>query len=64
MDIEVYYSLNIKDIRNFNKLESRLIFEEKLCMPIVGLLGLIGGVTNEYLRLKGDKYMPFTFKPV
>lgn len=33
-------------------------------MPIVGLLGLFGGFINEYLRLKGDKYMPYTFEAV
>lgn len=40
------------------------MFEEKLCMPIVALLGLIGGSLNEFLRLKGDKFMPFTFEAV
>ena len=33
-------------------------------MPIVGILGLIGGVANEYLRIKGDKFMPYTFESV
>lgn len=59
-----YKYIYIQDIRNFNKLESKLIYEEKLCMPIVGLLGLFGGFINEYLRLKGDKYMPYTFEAV
>ncbi|CAK64797.1 unnamed protein product (macronuclear) [Paramecium tetraurelia] len=59
-----FSAMDIEDIRNFNKLESRLIFEEKLCMPIVGFLGLIGGVANEYLRIRGDKFMPYTFEQV
>jgi hypothetical protein len=33
-------------------------------MPVVGLLGLFGGLANEYLRLKGDKFMPYTFETV
>lgn len=41
-----------------------MIFEEKLCMPIVGILGLLGGVANEYLRIRGDKFMPYTFESV
>lgn len=32
--------------------QGKLLIEEKICMPIAGLLGFFGGFINEYLRIR------------
>ena len=55
MDIEVNYKIAYfnpdQDIKNFYRLERKLMVEERICMPIAGLFGAIGGVINEFLRI-------------
>ena len=56
--------MDIEDIKNYHKLERKLLLEEQICTPIACLIGLIAGFINEYLRLKGSLYMPYTFENV
>ena len=53
--------MDLEDIRNFYKLERKLIAEEKICIPLAILLGFFGGIINEYLRIY-DNLTPFTFE--
>ena len=56
--------MDIEDIKNYHRLERKLLLEEQICTPIACLIGLIAGFINEYLRLKGSLYMPYTFEHV
>lgn len=58
-----FYFYFLKDIKNFYRLERKLMVEERMCMPIAAFLGSIGGFINEYLRIKGN-FKPFTFEKV
>jgi len=39
------------------------MIEEHYCMPIAGFLGFIGGLINEYLRIRGN-FTYFKFEEV
>lgn len=41
----------VKDIRGFYRLERKLMLEERICMPVAGMVGAVGGVVNEFLRV-------------
>jgi hypothetical protein len=37
--------------------------EERICMPVSGMLGFIGGLANEFLRIQ-NRYAGLTFEKI
>ena len=52
----IFGFFDVEDAKS-NILELKLIVDEYYCLPIAGFLGFIGGIVNEYLRMKGDFFM-------
>jgi hypothetical protein len=44
-------------------LERKLMREEHYCMPVAAVLGMLGGIVNEYLRQKGN-FAGFKFQQI
>ncbi|CAD8212431.1 unnamed protein product [Paramecium pentaurelia] len=60
----LFSSLDIEDVENKNISFYLIMFEELLLVPFIIVLGCIGGVFNEYLRLKGSHLQSYTFEPI
>ena len=57
----IFGLLDVEDSKRF-ELQPNLVHEEYACLPFAGFLGFIGGLGNEYLRLRGSQHT--AFKPV
>lgn len=57
----IFGLMDVEDSKRF-ELQLNLVHEEYACLPFAGFLGFIGGLGNEYFRMRGNKYA--SFKPV
>jgi hypothetical protein len=57
----IFGLMDVEDSKRF-EIQLNLVNEEYACLPFAGFLGFVGGLGNEYLRLRGNKYA--SFKPV
>ena len=47
----IFGLLDVEDAKRF-EFQAKLLHEEFICLPIAAFLGFLGGVVNEYLRIK------------
>lgn len=54
----IFGLLDVEDSKRF-ELQPNLVHEEYACVPFAGVLGFVGGLVNEYLRIRGNKFAAF-----
>lgn len=57
----IFGFLDVEDSKRF-ELQPNLIHEEYACVPFAAVIGFVGGLVNEYLRIRGIQHV--SFKPV
>ncbi|CAD8182302.1 unnamed protein product [Paramecium octaurelia] len=60
----IFSVLDIEDVENKTTSFNLVLFEELLLSPFIVVLGCLGGLFNEYLRLKGSHLQSYTFEPI
>lgn len=58
----IFGLFDVEDAKRF-EFQAKLLHEEFICLPIAAVLGFIGGVVNEYLRIKVYLFFFFLNKP-